>query len=309
MSFLLGRRVDFPMALPIPVSRRVPSKGIGLEAWMDRVLETADAVQRTWDADAVHDLRVALRRCRTMAEALSEVNPGAGWRKLKKSSRQVFHTLGLLRDIQVEREWVRKLGTPGEPMRCHLLRGLAQEIRIRQEKAKLDLDHLDRKDWRKLARKLGAKAQFFPPESVVFQRLALGSLNEAVELYARAKKGRSRIAWHRLRIGLKEFRYVVENFLPRRYESWAPDLKRMQDLLGEVHDLDVLRVEIRRRSNGLDANSVAEWFGRIEKERQSRLDQFVARIGAKDAIWHAWRAGLQGGTSLQAVSLIEAQTA
>ena len=75
----------------------------------------------------------------------------------------------------------------------------------------------------------------------MFQRLALTRLNEALELYERARKGRSRIAWHRLRIGLKGFRYTLENFMPQRYQPWSEDLKRVQDLLGEVHDLDVLR--------------------------------------------------------------------
>jgi CHAD domain-containing protein len=297
------------MALPIPVSSRVSSKSIGLELWMNRVLEGADSVQRTWDADAVHDLRVAIRRCRTMADALSEVNPGPGWRKLKKASRQVFQTLGLLRDLQVEREWVQEFGTPGEPVRRHLLRVLSREIKIRREKAERALDRMDRKDWKKLARKLGAKAQFFPLESVVFQRLALGSLNEAVELYHRARRGRSRIAWHRLRIGLKEFRYIVENFLPHRYESWGEELKRMQDLLGEVHDLDVLRVEIRCKCPGLDPGAVVGWMDRIEKERRARLDQLIARVGDKDSMWNAWRTGLQGGNSFRTVSLIEAQSA
>jgi CHAD domain-containing protein len=297
------------MALPISVSSRVASKSIGLELWMNRVLEEADSIQRTWDAESVHDLRVAIRRCRTMAEALSEVNPGPGWRKLKKASRQVFQTLGLLRDLQVEREWVQKLGTPGEPVRRHLLRVLSREIKIRREKAERALDRMDRKEWKKLARKLGAKAQFFPLESVVFQRLALGSLNEAVELYHRARKGRSRIAWHRLRIGIKEFRYIVENFLPHRYESWGEELKRMQDLLGEVHDLDVLRVEIRRRCTGLDPGTVAGWMDRIEKERRARLEQLIAIVGDKDSLWHAWRTGLQGGNSFRTVSLIEAQSA
>jgi CHAD domain-containing protein len=297
------------MALPISVSPRVSAKSIGLEAWMDRALVTAEGVQRTWDAEAVHDLRVALRRCRTMADALSEVNPGPGWRKLKKTSRQVFHTLGLLRDMQVERDWVKSLGKPGEPVRRHMLRALGQEVRIRQKKAARALDRMDRKEWKKLARKLGAKAQFFPMGSVVFQRLALGSLNEAVELYHRARKGRSRIAWHRLRIGIKEFRYIVENFLPHRYQEWGQDLKQMQDLLGEVHDLDVLRLEIRRRCAGLDPQAVAEWMKRIEIERRLRLDQFCAKLSDKETLWQAWRHGLQGGNSFRTVSLIEAQSA
>jgi len=276
---------------------------------MERVLEQADRARRDWDADAVHDLRVALRRCRTMAEALSEVNPAPGWRRLKKMSRQVFHTLGILRDTQVEREWIKKLSAAGDPVRRLMLRNLGHEERKNIERAQRALDRFDRKEWRKLSRKLPSKAQFFPLESVVFQRLALASLNEAVDLYQRARKGRSRIAWHRLRIGVKRFRYIVENFLPKRYEAWGDDLKQFQDLLGEVHDLDVLRIQVRKVCAGRDPAGVATWLERIDGERKLRLDQLRAKIGDKEFLWLAWRAGLQGGNTLETVSLLEAQGA
>ena len=199
---------------------------------MARVPERAEQVRHAWDADAVHDLRVALRRCRTMSDALSKVNPGPGWRKLKKTTRELFHDLGDLRDTQVERSWMKKLGPAGDPVRKHMLRLLSREEQTHRKAAEQALDHFDRKDWRKLTRKLASKARFFPLESVVFQRLALESLHEAVSLYQQARKRRSSIAWHHLRIEIKNFRYIVENFLPHRYEVWADDLKRMQDLLG-----------------------------------------------------------------------------
>jgi len=220
------------MPLPVSMPPANPAKNNGLEVWMGRVAERADQVRSGWDADPVHDLRVALRRCRTMSDALSKVNPGPGWRKLKKMTRELFHALGELRDTQVERWWVKRLGASGDPMRRHMLTLLSQEERKHRKTAAQALDRLDRKDWRKLTRKLASKARFFPLESVVFQRLALESLHEAVRLYQEAKKRRGSVAWHHLRIEIKNFRYIVENFLPLRYEVWADDMKRMQDLLG-----------------------------------------------------------------------------
>jgi len=295
------------MAHSIPISRGDSNKRIGLEVWMERVLLRAEEARRGWNADAVHDLRVALRRCRTMAEALSEVNPGPGWRKLKKSSRGLFHTLGILRDTQVEKEWVRRLGAPDDPIRRNLLRVLSQEERTHRKAAEQALGKFDRREWHRWSKKLSHKAQFFPLESVVFQRQALASLNDSVELYRRARKGRSRIAWHRLRIGLKRLRYIVENFLPQRYEAWGEDLRHFQDLLGDVHDLDVLRSEIRRRCAGREPSGTAAWLEKIETERKARLEELRSKTNDKEFLWLAWRGGLQGGNTIQAVSLVDVQ--
>jgi CHAD domain-containing protein len=281
-------------AVALPVES--PSKRIGLDVWMNRVLELAEEVQNGWKSREVHDLRVALRRCRTMADALSEVNPDHGWRGLKKESRELFRALGALRDTQVEQEWLKKLSAPGDPVRKHLLNVLAESQKEHRVKARRALADFDRKDWRKSVQKLRGKAQFFPLESVVFQRLALTRLNEAAELYERARKNRSRIAWHRLRIGLKGFRYTLENFMPQRYAPWSVDLKRVQDQLGEVHDLDVLRALLRRHRAKLQEADILRWFQLIEDARKIRLEKFGSVVGGggKESLWLVWRAGFHG---------------
>ncbi|HTW24799.1 MAG TPA: CHAD domain-containing protein [Candidatus Baltobacteraceae bacterium] len=276
---------------------------------MERVLEKSAAIKPDWDEDDVHDLRVALRRCRTMAEALSEVSASSGWRKLKKGSRDVFHALGELRDTQVQRGWIKKLGSAGDAARRHLLRLLAAEEKKQSQAAAQALDAFDRKEWKKLGRKLPAKASFFPSGSVVFQRLALAKLNEAVELYQQARKRRSAVAWHRLRIGLKEFRYIVENFLPERYEVWAGNLKSMQDQLGDVHDLDVLRARLRKEASKIDAAVLAKWLEKIATLRKARLDEFLAKASGPESPWLVWRAGFQWGHVLVAASFPQRRTA
>src|SRR5271163_3995 len=158
------------IARAVSLPSETPPKRIGLDVWMNRVLELAEEVQNGWKSREVHDLRVALRRCRTMADALSEVNPDHGWRGLKKESRALFHALGALRDTQVEQEWLKKLSAPGDPIRKHLLKVLAASQKEHRVKARRALGEFDCKDWRKSVPKLRAKGQFFPLESVVFQR-------------------------------------------------------------------------------------------------------------------------------------------
>src|SRR5580700_12133070 len=114
------------IAHAVALPSETPAKRIGLDVWMNRALQLAEEVQNGWKTREVHDLRVALRRCRTMADALSEVNPDRGWRKLKKDSRELFHALGELRDTHVEQEWLKELSAGDDPVRKHLLKILAQ---------------------------------------------------------------------------------------------------------------------------------------------------------------------------------------
>jgi CHAD domain-containing protein len=286
---------------------RSGAKAVGLEVWMQRVLERAGQVTQSWDADDVHGLRVALRRCRTMADALSEVTPDSSWRKIKKASRTVFRTTSHLRDIQVQRGWVKELSSPGDPIRKPLLLALARKEREHRKSSEEALDGFDRKDWRKLLRKAGRKADFFPLESVVFQRLALAQLNNAIELYRTAQKERTSATWHRCRIGIKKFRYLVENFLPERYEAWAGDLKKLQDLLGEVHDLDVLRSSLRPHSMKFDQALAVQFRDRIKAERKARFAEFTARTTGADSPFAMWRAGFQWGHALVAAPFPRAQ--
>lgn len=274
---------------------------------MSRAIDRAGKAPHGFDIDDVHDLRVALRRCRTMADALCEVNPSPGWRKLKKSSSPMFHALGELRDVQVMSALVKQLSPARDPVRRHMLRVLSAREKECRATAAEALDAFDRKEWKKLARKLGPKARFFPLESVVFQRLALARLNQAAELYQTARRKRSSTAWHRLRIAIKRFRYVVDNFLPRRYEVWADDLKRVQDFLGELHDLDVLRAAIRHDAPGLNSTAVAAWNQKIDSERKSRLAEVNSKLYGPQSLWLMWRSGLPLGHSLSVAPTAERQ--
>ena len=82
--------------------------------------------------------------------------------------------------------------------------------------------------------------------------------------------------------------------MPQRYQPWSEDLKRIQDLLGEVHDLDVLRTVIRRQRTKLVEADVLQWFERIEEARRERLEKFRSVVGSKGSLWMVWRAGFQG---------------
>jgi CHAD domain-containing protein len=89
-----------PLSLAVATARKEQKK-TGLALWMERVLEECDRASVECGADPVHDLRVALRRCRSIADGLLVIDPDPSWKEMKRAGRQLFRELGELRDAQV----------------------------------------------------------------------------------------------------------------------------------------------------------------------------------------------------------------
>jgi CHAD domain-containing protein len=275
----------------------------GLTYWMERVLKELDEVRTAPEPDAVHDLRVALRRCRSLAAVMEEVDPDPAWPEMRKIGRKLFRQLGELRDTQVLEEWVSKLGSEndavGERLLTHLRKNEAEE----RESALRAAGKFDAKGWKSYERVLGHRSRVVAPDSLAAKSLAVERLLAARELNLRALRTEKPEPWHALRIGVKRFRYTVEALLPELYESWGENLKRVQDLLGEVHDLDVLAETIARVAGDEPEEVGASWRERIAAERQLRLDEYRQLSMGERRLWQEWKEGLPQGNQLEAAAM------
>jgi CHAD domain-containing protein len=320
--------------VPSLITHTTPvKKTTGLRYWMQRVLEECEHVSSDFGADPVHDLRVCLRRCRSLADGLMALDPDPDWKAMKKAGKRLFQRLGALRDIQVMMEWVEKLGpiharvgagdSPALPQSQPnsesipnspdvqpggdvAAQALLRILTAREQEQKLEghaaLEEFDRKQWRQWSRSLPARAARIRLGSALFKHLALERWTQARELHTRALRNRSQTAFHALRIGIKRFRYIVENFLPAEHKAWSNDLKAMQDLLGEVHDLDVLWSTAVCCHIFPDAESRKRWHDRIVEERSKRIERYRARMVGEGSLWQVWRAALPQGKQIQALA-------
>lgn len=336
-------------------SARIKPK-LGLRAWMERVLEESDRAGAGFDVEAVHDLRVALRRCRSLADGLMAIDSEGDWKEMKKAGKKLFQALGELRDMQVMEEWIEKLGASEEfrgddsrastgdsseehsngedsfagdglegrglgdrvpeALHDHLVgdavtRRLLDHLHAREAQCKQlavkDLNSFDRKQWRKWARELPARGARVRPGSLVYLHLALEKWTAAYDLHKHALRTRSRVGLHQLRIGIKRFRYTVENFLPRQHAAWGADLKELQDLLGEVHDLDVLWMTAVEIGAFPDLQSRRRWQARLNAEREKRIAKYRAKMVGRESLWRVWRAELPEGPRLRSAALSRLQ--
>ncbi len=343
--------------LKLAVSKSVNAKPkLGLRVWMERVLIECDRVAAGFDADPVHDLRVALRRCRSLADGMIAIDPDSSWKDMKKAGRKLFQALGELRDMQVMLEWIEKLsGNPplkvthfsagnsssanltsrdspsnfpgagaltmrastsrdsdsvdsilsdgGDPVVARLLAHIrAREAELKQRAFKV-LDQFDRKQWCQWSRTLPRRAARVRPGSTVYLHLALEKWTAAYDLHKHALRARSQISFHELRIGIKHFRYTVENFLSRQHALWGSDLKDLQDCLGDVHDLDVLWATAVELHPFPDVASRVRWREQLNRERTKRIARYREKMVGRQSLWRVWRAELPSGAALRAAAL------
>ena len=277
------------MAAVIPLPAKA-AETKGLLYWMERVLEERRRAIASPDEDSVHDLRVALRRCRSLASVFEEIDPHSAWRALRKTSKKLFRSLGVIRDAQVQEAWALKLAGPEDALRGQILYAL-KAGRLRQERdAKRSAAKFDEKYWVKLARDLRPRVRLLASDGDAALCLALERHSEAAELHRRALRTEKMKPWHELRIGIKHFRYTVENLLPKLHAAWGSDLKRVQDLLGDVHDLDVLAETVR--ATAADSTALSKWQETIARERTERIETYRQLTLGTTSLWNQWRAGL-----------------
>jgi len=202
---------------------------------MHRVLEECDRAAGGFDAEAVHDLRVAYAAAvrwptdcapstRLFLERHEEVR-----KKLFQPWRTARHA--------VMQEWIEKLGM--QPIRRHqVARSRASREAECKQHAFKDLNQFDRKQWRQWSQTLRCALRG-ASGSVVYLHLALEKWTAAYELHKRrcapARRPPSTNCASHQTISIHRGK-----FSPATARKMGDDLKELQDLLGEVHDLDVL---------------------------------------------------------------------
>lgn len=279
-----------------------------LDGFLGKVLpERLDAAARLWsrlgpsaDDDLIHDLRVSVRR---LGWELRALGLDAGLKRAAAEGRTVERALSPVRNADVSMGWAETLAGRSRDS----MSGKAGRFFRRRQKASRA---------RKLRRCLAALSDMEPYRWRDATRRALDALRSRVSIDASAraaldygkvlKAAASRVdlrlggleadssdgRWHEARKALRELRYGLDD---ARAVAGRPEARLLrllverQTLLGEAHDMSVLKRKLRRALAAAPrelCSPLEDLKRAADEERRRRLEEFCAR--RDDAVW--WRA-------------------
>jgi CHAD domain-containing protein/CYTH domain-containing protein len=235
--------------LPEEATRRIAT---GL---VDDALEAMTRLDAGEDPEALHDVRVALRRLRSTLRAYSGVLSSKKITKRKKVLAKLTRGTGEGRDAEVQLAWAEQLSSEAREGRAVLVEHLTE--RKRKGYAAVHDEVLP--GLRTLLPKLRDDLRRYRVEHVVFEaapehafRALLGRLlRDEVTALETTLRGVSSIEdealAHRGRIHGKRIRYLLEPFKDalERGPRAVKALRGLQELLGHLNDLSVRTESLR----------------------------------------------------------------
>jgi len=239
---------------------RTPEEGARLLAlhYLGHAEIAVPRIANGTDAEALHDFRVAIRRLRSVLRAYRPFLRGSANRKLRDSLRELGAATNAGRDAEVQLEWLQsqEVHFRGRKSTGHRwLREFLEERRdTAYERARTEVVT----DLAKVADKLRERLSVYAIKVRIGEPVRSRSLAEAASTVVAelAQELRARLGAvhslsdqeqaHEARISAKKLRYVLEP-LARDIESVKPIVRRikaLQEVLGEMHDMHVLALEV-----------------------------------------------------------------
>lgn len=265
---------------------------VGLARWLRDVELLHARAQRGLRVEVVHDLRVAIRRCRSLAQGLKVIDDDVGavrWQALSDAGRALFQGLGDLRDAQVMHEHASGL-LKDDPAQADVLAALTRRTTATKATARAAVASFDSSLWRAAAHDLPARAEVLLGDRCLLEHLGLRRFHEAKELHQRAMRSQGASALHELRIGIKKLRYTVENFLPDAHQQIGKQAKKLQEILGDIHDLDVLIAFLGSEHVRLHSDDRSRAASLLRSVRDALASQYRTITVGVDSAWPKLRA-------------------
>jgi CHAD domain-containing protein len=241
------------------------------------------------DGTGVHKARVASRRLREAVPVLGEDASPRKAAKVERKIRKVTRALGAVRELDVTLALLDELVEKGTLPRVGLEEVRTHVVEERERRRATMLKRLGTLDLAKLARRLATLAAALQEPGDERWReilsVRLGKRGTALaEAIASAGQLYGPERLHQVRIATKKLRYSLEIAAETGLPSAATllrQLKRTQETLGRLHDLQVLEthvaaVQARPEERALPPGSLAEISRALEGRCRHLHGRYVA---------------------------------
>jgi len=269
-----------------------------MRAATEQVAANAAGAAAGRDPEYLHQLRVGLRRLRSTLRAFRELLRRQRADAIEAPWRSMMRALGTARDWDV---FHHSLGQADLRAEARKHRGEAQrEARalVRSEEFSLALRRTfawaQGHPWRRKARPAEPLAEF--------ARRALERLHKGLRKSVRGIEWRDPQRRHRVRIRVKRMRYGCDFFasaFPQRHaRALLESLRTLQDILGEMNDIEVQRGLLRRLVPARSPIRRLEAEGAVREQLASRERALIAALGPAWEVFESrhlfWRQAATG---------------
>jgi len=245
--------------LPTDLLYRSPQEASRLVAlsYLDEVGRARNRLTEREDGEALHDFRVGLRRLRSCIRAYRPYLNGSISGKIRRRLRSLTLETNAGRDTEVQLAWLREQASglaPGEAEglgwlvgRLEGRRSLLEQTTSRVGRRYLKLESRLRPRLLKFELEVSTDAGRKPDTfGEVTAGLIRGLAVELCQAIGAVRHPDDQGEAHRTRIRAKRLRYLIEPLSPRlpRLKTPIKRLKELQNILGTLHDMQVLTREI-----------------------------------------------------------------
>lgn len=283
-----ARAMEIPSTAPGPAMHTVIRDSLD-ERYGKFCAELANC-RHTPSLDAVHDLRVSIRRLNAVLAKIEQFTPTIMVNQCARELKLLMKPLGKLRDVHVQVEWIMstfpKIG-PG--LNEYLKRLWSKERRLTKKITAMLAEYAPAE-----CAALHHDIMLLPVADDEGKFLAAGcelldNLFGALDGMKGGASARDNAAQlHAMRIALKKYRYTVEILKPALGDGAGKLLKRMhalQTLLGDIHDFDVLIGKTAKFSREKERTvyETANMKNALRKLRRLRREMNAKLLGMLDA--------------------------
>jgi len=204
------------------------------------------------DGIGVHHARVASRRLREVVPVLAKDVKGNKPRKAQRKIRRLTRALGAVRELDVTLTVLDELAARDTLPRDALEDVRAHVVAEREARRATMLKRMEKVNVEKLDRRLASVAESLDDaESEEWRKALAGRLAKRGKALLAAMRDAGQLynpeRLHQVRIETKKLRYGLEIAADSGIRSAAPlvrQLRKVQDTLGRLHDLQVLQEHV-----------------------------------------------------------------